>query len=101
MVLGIRDMGERVDEAHSAVEILEFERALQALGIFGNLPILMQLLAQEFCLRRRQRRYAAFTGHAFLGGQFLHDGFLLYVRSMYRSTSSWNSSAIRSPLSVT
>ena len=33
MVLDVRDMRERVDEAHGAVEVLELERALQALRV--------------------------------------------------------------------
>src|SRR5882762_11160474 len=41
MVFGIRDVRQRVDEAHGAVEIFELERALQALGILGNLPVLV------------------------------------------------------------
>src|ERR1700676_3690233 len=48
MILGIRDMRQGVDEAHGAVEILELERALQALRVFGDPPILVQLLAKSF-----------------------------------------------------
>ncbi len=47
MVLGIRDMRERIDEAHGAIEILEFERALQAFRVRGELPIAVQLFAKR------------------------------------------------------
>ena len=55
MILDVRDMRERVHEAHGAVEILELERALEALRAGAEFPIRVKLGAQRCGLRLRSK----------------------------------------------
>jgi hypothetical protein len=77
MVLDVRDVRDRIHEAHGAVEILELQRPLQALGIAGQRPVGMQLRAQSAGLLRRERRHAALAGCALAGREVGHGAILL------------------------
>src|SRR5580692_10411547 len=69
MILDVRDMRERVHEAHGAIEISELERALEALRAGAEFPIRVKLGAQRRGLRLRQRRAPALAGRTLLGGE--------------------------------
>ena len=72
MVLRVGDMREGVHETHRAVEVLEREIALQFRAVGRQAPLRRQLREQPLALGARQRRHAAFAGHASLLGQSAH-----------------------------
>src|SRR5687767_13956642 len=124
MVFDIGDMGHCIDEAHRPVEVRELEFAFERLAVFDELPTLVggrwavggeQAAEHRLRFRRGERADATVAGHALLVDQGVvgtgahavtpcsagADSLRAKLRAMYFSTSSWNSSAMRSPLSVT
>src|SRR5688572_18489722 len=100
MILAVRDVRHRVDEAHGAVEILELPRALDVRGIGGERPAGRELRQVSLRLRPRERLHAALAGNALAlterdGRIVLADHGCIsylraYLRSTYCSTSAWN-----------
>src|SRR4029079_18639785 len=102
MVLDVRDVRERVDEAHRPPEVGKLELAANGLAVLHEPPVRVQQRHHPARLLHIERSDPAFAGHALAFLQRFHQASRRAKRrATYRSTSSWNSSAMRSPFNVT
>src|SRR5581483_674420 len=76
MVLDVGNMGERIDEAHSPIEVLELELPPQIRPLLRQHPPLRELLHELLRLLARIRRDPALAGLATLLRQLAHSHFL-------------------------
>src|SRR5262249_32370650 len=72
MVLDVRDVRERVDEAHGAVEVAEPELAPDRASVIAQLPAAGNLREQSLRLARGERRNAALAGLALARREVSH-----------------------------
>src|ERR1700683_3847805 len=72
MILKVRNVRERIDEAHRAIEIPKCEFAAQRVRISGEMALAGNVAHQLQRLRARQRRDTALAGFAALLGERAH-----------------------------
>src|SRR6185312_1779458 len=76
MVLDVGNMGERIDEAHSPIEVLELELPPQIRPLLGEHPLPRELLHELLSLLARIGRDPTLAGLATLLRQLAHSHFL-------------------------